>query len=325
VWYRPVGCIVIEKKDIDDNFYLNTVQNILSIKKHLVDYIKNEFHHGVIQEAIMRKFLLQGEREKAKKILKELEITLQTSENQLDGKRKELNKLNEALEDISHTYKDYIGIKSNIKKLENNPKFNCEQIVDIVKKYTMGLQYIFRMGSLINCEIGRRCESICLQNLLNNGKGFRNHIEDFLESSPQLIDKCEAQYILEVEIKDNFCVNADSRKDVEAVLFEFVFNAVKQNIKPKSEDAVIIKFLVYNREVYIANTGREVPESIREKIFEKTISRKAYDEENRAGSGIGLYNIKYFLNNHGIEIELLKKTPQELEGYSVVFKLTRET
>ena len=58
VWFRPIGCIVIEhnRADYDYRLYIEVTRTILSLKEYLVGYIEKEFNHGVIQEALNAKY-----------------------------------------------------------------------------------------------------------------------------------------------------------------------------------------------------------------------------------------------------------------------------
>ena len=272
LWIKPVGLIVASHGG-DYTTHLVYSRILLSLQQYLIDFFRKKFDYGKFQEQIQNKYIQESH-----------------------------DKLQEILEKVSHTYGKYIKIAHHIVALENyqekgRRKFSYQDILEMVKKYTRGLEYVFEIGSLVSVKTINSLDEISLSS------DFIKTIEGFLEVAPVFKEKnpnndtvekaLKAKYALsyEKDIESIFLYFQNKEEDLKAIIFELIFNAIRSN---QDMDSLELKLCLSEQYISIQNNGK--PISNIKKIFTKHYS----DNE---GSGIGLYNIKDYLENSRMIIE----------------------
>jgi len=243
----------------------------------------------------------------------------------------ELKKLNHNLMDISHTYKDYIEIENKIDTLQKE-SIPDKEILTYVKHFTTGLTYIFKIGSLATPEREAQQDKFEINTLIDVNSNYIKKLKKFLDVVPRLLKNADDTNFNLVIKKSNSTLKISRGRyiDIEAIFFEYIFNAVKQNKsyganKNNSKKQITITFFLTDDAIYIGNDGYAIPKNKRDKVFVKNKSWMANDPDNKrkkAGLGIGLSKCKVYLNAIGWDTKLIE-TPNDIEALrecTVVFK-----
>jgi len=109
--------------------------------------------------------------------------------------------------------------------------------------------------------------------------------------------------------------NVDNKLEIEGYdirLFQLWSNLIKNALESIEESQIFGKLKVYSEEtkdeivICIENTGNEIPQEIKNRIFDKFFTTKA----NRNGSGLGLSIVKNVVDEHNarITVESTKKS-----------------
>jgi len=330
VWFKPIGCIVVKNKkgDVDHSFHLKVTRIILTIKKYLIGYLDREFSHGVIQGEIKRKkelhlrkletqLKVSLNKQQAQMEVKKISDDLIDKENALKITKNELQNLYLSLQDISHTYKDYISIQESLTELENG--LNQHKIIQLTKGYTLGLSYIFKIASLKTDGIRTKARSKNITYMFKQGT-LKTKLESFLHAAPYFIQKSStpsSQFNLIVQCNKDFKIKANDKNKIEAVFFELIFNAIKQNIWRKQTCNIYIELNQNN--IFIKNDGIEIPSGKLEKIFQESVSFLSSSPTTRSGLGLGLPYIRKYLKSISLNIKALEPD----KPYTVVFKISK--
>lgn len=272
LWFKPIGLLVVSH---DGNYSSHLLYSriLLSMQKSIVEFFKDQFDYGRFQEETKKGYLEQSH-----------------------------DALQKVLERISHTYGKYIKISKHIEGLKNC-SYSPEKILDMVKKYTIGLEYIFSIGSLYNAD-KKYEEKNKIQNqlwIVDFADDFTDSIADFLEVVPFFstkeiltsnIEKLEGvNYIFKYSDNSskNLCLRLKD-SDLYTIVFEIIFNALRSN---KNKKSLVIELYLAENGIYIRNNGFDIEDN--DKIFDENFSKNN-------GTGIGLYNIKKYLDINGMII-----------------------
>jgi hypothetical protein len=264
MWFKPLGCIVVS---FDGSYvdHLIFSELVLSLQNEVVEFFKTEFKHQSLSQ------MIEARNEK-----ENYEILL------------------EKVRRISHSYKDYISIDKQIHKLIED-KYDKEKIISKVIDFTNGLKYIFSLGSMIEYE--QREDSlpneIFVDEILFDDKTFQNVIENFLRTVPSLINGYSGEYTISFYKDADYSCPIISDEHLYNILFELIFNGVKNN-----RSGLSIKIYLKENAIYVCNNGEKILNGIYEQIFENTYS-------TTGGLGIGLPKIRSYLKaiNMNIKVE----------------------
>ncbi len=335
LWFKPVGLIVASHGG-DYTTHLVYSRLLLSLRKYLIDFFRKKFDYGKFQEQVQSKVHAH-----TKELEKQLELSLLEREQEmelsliekekekiqqeLEKLQQELEKLYESLKDISHTYKDYISITEAVERLKN-AGHNDSDILDLVKKYTSGLKYIFKIASLKEIE-NLYNEDYYFINIFDTN--FENEINNFLHSAPFLMDKVteNTKFSINIIKNKNFISNIADEDDIRAIFFELIFNAIKQN-KNKNKE-VFIKIIIEDDIIYIANTGIPINDETHDSLFERRYTVDSSSPDRGAGLGLGLYYARKHLESIKLHIDTIRNpkndAPIDLKEYNVIFRIRRMT
>lgn len=268
LWYKPIGTLVVTYDKYTQELHLLLSKYILSIQNEFVEYLNERFSYGVIQET-MSKY----------------------------EKNKSYDALQEILERISHTYGRYIKISKNVEGMKNCG-YEIEEILDKVQKYTIGLEYIFSIGSLYIEE--KQANSLSNIDFSND---FLRSAKDFFEVVPILgakeilTDNIDVLKSVKYDFRYQNNDNANHvwrliEVDLYTIIFELMFNALKSN---KDKKLLNVEIEYSNNGIYVRNNGSYIKSENIDKIFDRHFT-------TNSGTGIGLYNIQKYLEINMLNI-----------------------
>jgi len=290
LWYKPIGLIVVSH-DGDYSTHLVYSRLLLSLQKYIVDFFKEGFDYGRFQEIIETKYALHYQK------IKE-ELKLSQKDMEVNSVKKAKEKVLDILSKISHSYGRFIGIGKSLDKLytfkrNNHRVYSDLDILNFVKNYTNGLQYIFQTGKLDESSGLKRAN---VSSFLDNE--FKREVENFLIAAP-LFFANDVDYKIEnrIKIKHNFkleiindfeIVIGNSIENFKTIIFELIFNAIKKN----ADESIEILIRVDSGTIIVANTGKPIDN-------ESTIFHEGGDG---SGAGIGLFRVHRYLKSIKIDI-----------------------
>ena len=304
LWYKPIGLIVVSH-DGDYSTHLVYSRLLLSLQKYIVDFFKQEFDYGRFQESIETKYTLHYQK------IKE-ELKLSQKEMEVNSEKKSKEKVLDILSKISHSYGRFIGIGKSLDKLysftiDNSRVYSDFNILNLVKNYTNGLQYIFQTGKLDESSGLKRAK---VSSFLDDE--FEEEVKNVLTSAP-LFFANDVDYKIEnrIKIKHDFKLNiindfeiaiGNSIENFKTIIFELIFNAIKKNADKSIEILISVNYDT----IIIANTGEPIDDPL-----------TLFDEGgDGSGAGIGLFRIYKYLSSIEIDISTSK-----FPNYDAVFKI----
>lgn len=229
IWFKPIGCIVVEKEHIDFKLQMEITRTILSLKEYIVRFLEKEFSYKIVQEAISKKTIKQ-------KIKRELE-----------------EKQSDIIKNINHSIKDYLDIAYTIKK-HKKVDYNDISI------YVQGLKY---MSSIALIECYDKDETQLIDILFNkdNNKetSFVKEIKDFIKVAHKFSNAFwenvnDSTFVMHFSVECGFSLKINKDK-MRYLIFEFIFNALKSKIGNTEEPKIILE--LYNDGFSIANSIAE--------------------------------------------------------------------
>lgn len=327
VWFRPIGCVVIEMPNMNHKLHMDITRTVLVIKSYLLDFLAQVFSRGVIQEAIHNKekerrqkaiaeLQMAQEKIESEKTIKELEAQMQNLEEEKNKFELEINDYVIRVSNLGHNYSENIKIMSKINDMQKDSSINDEQIIEHIKYYTHGLEYVFNSASLGNSNgTTNLADSLFFSLEGKERESFKYRIEKFIESAPYFIDNCDYKtQKFSLESFDYDLNNVEygiSAKQLTIIVYELIYNAVKSN--PKDINQINFKIVAEDQVLYIANNGNEIQDDKQKILFKKDSTNQKH--------GNGLPRIHKFLNKYNIHIGLASNIPVFLEGYIVVFEI----
>ena len=273
VWFRPIGCIVVEKKNTNYNLHLEVTRAILSLKEYIVDYLKKEFSYGVIQDTIKSEQL---------KAIKEDYIGE-------DVKREMEEKTQDMIKNINHSIKDYIDISLSIK--DHN---NLDIQYDDIAHYAKGLKY---MSSIVLIEMKDNTTTKLIDIFYNNQKET-NFLNDSLRNFIKVANKFSNVFwsnvdddTLEIRRDSNASFSLNLNRDqMRYFIFEFIFNALKIEVEKSNKPKIIINF---------HDDGLSISNSISKRKLKESIEVINGDNDNHRQ---GLKRIKQVLKENSYNL-----------------------
>ena len=218
VWFRPIGCIVVEKKNTN---YIEATRAILSLKEYIVDYLKEEFNYGVIQEAIKKVTIKQELEDRYKDMITKISHSLYENID-IGGKIKVFREREHSTEE----YKDYL---------------------DGMASYSWGLGLLTKLHKLDNIKSKQTIVNDILSRQTRHSKErtptqYKEDLSNFIavckKFSSKLCQQC-AKKTLNV-IEETICkINIDE-ESLKIIIFELVFNALKRMTNESEPNITII-------------------------------------------------------------------------------------
>ena len=234
VWFRPVGCIVIEKKNTDYNLHMEATRTILSLKEHIVGYLEKEFNYGIIQEAIIKKNIRRSY------------MTI--------------------LSQIHHSVKDYIGLDGKINdflKVEHSEK-EYRDYLEQLSEYSWGLMLLTSLSKLKYDEReGSTNIAGVLSNTDNQDTDFVESLRHFLLVTKHFTAKLRKDVELDIRIHSEKHWVDLSREFMQIIIFEMIFNALKRMTE---DDKALIVIEVHEESIEFKNTCNDDIEKHIDKI-----------------------------------------------------------
>jgi hypothetical protein len=283
IWFKPIGCIVLEKKeDVSFKEYFDTSMFLLSIKDEIVDILVREFNTNFILEA--------------------------TNKNIIE---KELRKrYRDMITTINHSIHEYIDIGSMIEEfLEGNHIVGeYEKYLNNLKYYSRGLKLLTKLYKLKDIKKERTCIIDIFKDAFGDTQ-YKKDIKTFINIcgnfSNKLCNKCNGEsFKIKEQEKCHLDIDEESFK---IILFELVFNALR---RMNTEITAKITLQLYKNHLIISNTL-----SNPDKHIENFNNVNLKGENSRMGIGSIKEAIKscgykifakYNKNNKEINIELRK-------------------
>jgi len=114
----------------------------------------------------------------------------------------------------------------------------------------------------------------------------------------------EKKVKLETAIEENIITKNFNKDDIEHILSTLIDNAIKHTIKDKKV-IVELKKKKDHLEILVKNEGEPIPESEREKIFERfyRVDKSRNRQEKRYGLGLAICKATVLKNNGNINVE----------------------
>jgi len=288
IWFKPIGCIVIEHKEpLNDDLsqHILVVNAVLANQKALIEYIKEQATPIAM---------------KARDATKEIGYKTRVMNN------------------VSHTYKDYINIKDIIETKQK--EINHAELLQQIGSYTLGLQYLFALGSMIiqnNKNTVRNCGIA-----LHSENNFREELQNFSISFKSFFPKTP-QYEITFDVNDDFEITLDDVERFKYIIFELVFNAMKQN--KTQTDIINIDIIGIDKKLYICNTGHKIPNEKRDEIWKEGYSVKCYDQNGKpSGLGMGLSKIKQYFCEFDYDINVIDNIENYKNKYDVIMEIAKK-
>ncbi len=258
VWFRPIGCIVIEKNNADYKLHIEATRTILSLKEHIVDYIEKEFNYGVIQEAIKK-------------------VTI---------KQELKDRYRDMLTKISHSVYEYIDIGGKIKVFRER-EYSIEDYkdyLDDMEYYSWGLGLLTKLHKLDDIKP----QKTNIDNIFNSKRGiptqYKEDLSNFIgvceKFSSKLCQKCTDKTLK--LIANNTCVIGIDEESLKIIIFELTFNALK---RMTNEDEPNIIITLEDNEIIFSNKLSNKLDSDGESHIDKFNDIEEKGENNRMGIG----------------------------------------
>jgi signal transduction histidine kinase len=146
-----------------------------------------------------------------------------------------------------------------------------------------------------------------LENLSHRAKKTRFDVRDFVQKITRRfeIKAQEKSIVIDIDIADNASDIVANASLLDSIVFNFVSNAVKYS--PNDSRIVIRGVRNSNREYVLSviDSGPGIPDSLRDRIFEKFYRIQDERIYNSKGSGLGLYLSKYFAEGMGGRVDVI--------------------
>lgn len=290
VWFRPIGCIVIEKDNADYNFHIESTRTILSLKNHIVNYVEREFSHGLIQEAI------------------------QKVKVKIEAKKEIKDEYMNIISQIYHSAQDFIGINDQI-----NTFLKADHTIDeykdylgFISKYTWGLKLLASLSKLQYKEDSEETTDINFilgKNIFGQDKDFTTNIKNFLYVSKEFTDDLSKDTNFTINLCKNCNCNIPLSEDlVKIIIFEMILNALK---RMKDEVNPFISITIQNNSIIFKNKYTDEVEAKKhvQKINNITV-------ENTERMGIATIKELLFKISYTLDAEL----DEDAEGIKITIK-----
>jgi len=222
IWFKPIGCIVIEK-ELSYKEYIEIVRMVLSFKKYIINFLEKEFNYNVIDEIITK-----------------IEEEIATYSNMLTK--------------INHSVYEYIDIGEKIGLFLEQYHANdeCKLYLERMKSYSWGLMQLTKLHKIEKIKeeqttvneifyLHKRGEKI--------EKEYRKKLYDFVKNCKSFSDNFCKDCELEIN-DDSRCVLNIDENSIEIIIFELVFNALK---RMKKEEKPKITIQLKKNEIIIFN------------------------------------------------------------------------
>jgi signal transduction histidine kinase len=286
VWFRPIGCIVVENNAMSYQFHMDVSRMILSIKEYIVTYIEKEFSYGVIQEAINKKKLKQELQEGYKDMLTK----------------------------ISHSVNEYINIERKIKTFLDNDHTEDEykQYLEDMAIYSWGLEQITSLSQIerdLKRGNGYSTKVSELFNNRNRDTDFKDKLESFISVAGKFSDKlckgCNIDFSIDMQCED-FSIEIEEGQ-LKIIIFELVFNALRRIDINKNAK---IKIIINKGSIAITN-------SLKNNIYsENGIEKRKDNKINEITEGnsrrMGIQTVKKSLTLISYHLEALYNEDTEM-------------
>lgn len=304
----PIGIITIEHMNKDGNKHNQLVEH-LRISRLVLAY------QNTICELFTKNNMLSTMRTKYDELVEKEHI---------EEKNKQISN---SIHMINHTYRNYNRYSSflmDIYKLKEMGTLK-ESICSLIE-YSRGIELHSILGSLNTQKLenykeqsnsNNKNETIYTINIKNDifkiCQEFLNGCSKYIKTNPKISDhavyKLELNEVEEFDIKySSLCGITDDH--INSILFELIFNIVKQNL---SGSRILIT--INENMIFIENSGMEIKEEQREKIFN-------YNETSSTYSfGLGLPTIRQTLSLFDIQIECIDPINKEYNCCFKIYKL----
>jgi signal transduction histidine kinase len=220
---------------------------------------------------------------------------LKTANNELrrdiEKKEKTDEMRKEFLANVSHELKTPLaliqgyaeGLKDGIHEDEESKEFYCEVIVDEAQKMNTMVKKLLTLNEM---EFGQ--EQICMERF-----NVAELIEGIAQSCALLVEQKDGQ--LRLKVSNPLYVWSDELK-IEEVLMNYISNACNHL---DGERIIEIKAEQIEDRVRISvfNTGKQIPEEDKERIWEKFYKVDKAHTREYGGSGIGLSIVKAIMES----------------------------
>jgi len=242
MWYKPIGCIVVLHKNGNTKAHIKISKFILSIQQLFVDYIKEKFSHGAIQESIENN---------------RLNYYLDDYDHNI-GHALDIRKIFETDIKIPYLNKGIIEEQAPSIRVDGLPKeFSYDEAlkkgISKFSDYLYAPPLIVRVAQLpLRFQKKESIDDIDMMAVLRSKK---NDFEKALFAMSNFVDLVPLKNVIEIDVPENikFILKNASKRNVEAMLFEFCYNAAKH-----SKERLAISFNIEGNKCIVENNVTDI-------------------------------------------------------------------